>query len=93
MEIGVLVRCGQTSLARETMRMNRKSPVGRNQRGLGFFGGADGARTRDPRRDRSVIKLNVYAGFDPNRISKSVKNVSISCGFADFYSKVFDSKL
>ena len=59
---------------------------------LKFFGGADGARTRDPRRDRSVIEVNVYAGFEPNRIPKSVKNVSISCGFADFYSKFSDSK-
>src|SRR5690606_3614919 len=27
-----------------------------------------------------------------NRIPKNVKNMSISCGFANFYSKVFDSK-
>jgi len=54
-----------------------------------FFGGADGTRTRDPRRDRNGIEVNVYAGFQPNRIPKNVKNVSISCGFAGFYSKVF----
>ncbi len=54
-----------------------------------FFGGADGTRTRYPRRDRNGIEVNVYAGFQPNRIPKSVKNVSISCGFADFYFQSF----
>ncbi len=33
------------------------------------------------------------AGFQPNRIPKNVKNMSISCDFADFYSKVFRDDL
>jgi len=60
---------------------------------LEFLGGADGARTRDPRRDRSVIEVNVYAGFQLNHIPKNLKNVSISCGFSDFYSKNPDPEL
>jgi len=57
-----------------------------------FLGGADGTRTRDPRRDRNGIEVNVYAGFQPNRIPKTAKYCSISCGFADFYPKDPDPK-
>ena len=55
-------------------------------------GGVDGTRTRDPRRDRPVLKVNVYAGSSPIHISKKRKNEEISPMTKNSYFKVFDLK-
>jgi hypothetical protein len=51
-------------------------------------GGADGTRTRDPRRDRPGDKVNTGAGFGPFSFPKKAKQAKVSFGFPQGFSKI-----
>ena len=51
-------------------------------------GGADGTRTRDPRRDRPGDEVNTGAGFGPFCFPKNAKTPTVSWGFRKGFSKI-----
>jgi hypothetical protein len=62
--------------------------VGALEKNVMNFCGADGARTRDPRRDRTGGASSISAGCSPIRIPKRIENLPICTGRRWSYFKL-----
>ena len=94
-----------TSIRLDTVGVNRRGWTDKNEldkveraatqalQPVDFIGGVDGARTRDPRRDRPVLQVSIHAAWRPIRIPKTSQyGCSLARDRNDLFQQLLSSR-